>query len=429
MALETSPRKEASPDPAGILSRVTWRLVPFLCLLYAFNILDRSNVGMASLTMQKDLNLSDFVFDLGVGIFYFGYLLFEVPANLLLHHIGARRWIARIMISWGLVSALTAAVSGPWSFYAVRILLGVAEAGFFPGIILYLSYWYPARERARVMAYFMAAIPLAGVLGPPLSGVIMQRLNGVAGLHGWQWMFVLEGLPSVVLGLVTLWRLPDRPGQARWLPAEDRAWLTQTMEHEDTRRQRHGADLRRVLVAPRVWLLIAIYFTVAVGSNASGRYFPRFISDLFPDRGEFEIGLLTAIPSLCAMVGMTLLGAHSDRTGERRGHLAFAAFLAAAGWALAAVTESPWLALVGYCLAQTGMLSMLPTFWALPTAFLGGVAEAGGIALINSVANLGGLSGPVILGQLGKPAMVIILTAGGLLALAARQEPPADGPP
>jgi ACS family tartrate transporter-like MFS transporter len=353
-----------------------------------------------------------------------------VPANLLLHRLGARRWIARILISWGLVSGLTAFVTGPWSFYAVRILLGVAEAGFFPGIILYLTYWFPARERARVTAYFMTAIAFAGVFGNPLSGAIMQLSDGALGLRDWQWLFILEGLPSVLLGIVTLCYLPDRPEQARWLPEHERAWLAQTMKQEDHARQKqHGIDLRRALIHGRVWLLIGIYFTVAVGSNAAGSYFPELIRDLFPQSSKWEAGLLTAIPHVCAMVGMWLLGSHSDRTGERCGHLAFAALLAGSGWTLALFTRSPWLVLAGFCLAQTGMMSMLPVFWSLPTSFLGGVAAAGGIALINSVANIGGLLGPNILGWFGLPAMGTLLAAGGLLALAARQEPLVDRAP
>jgi ACS family tartrate transporter-like MFS transporter len=451
-----------SPLPAPT-AKVRRRLLPFLCLLYIFNILDRSNVGFARLTMLDDLNMSQGVFDLGYGIFYFGYLVFEVPANLLLRRFGARRWIARIMITWGLVSCATLAVTGPWSFYAIRILLGVAEAGFFPGIILYLTYWFPARERARAMALFMTAISFAGVLGNPLSGAIMEYLNGWRGLTGWQWLFLCEGLPSVLLGVVVYFCLPDGPEQALWLtPAERARLLDELHQEEHERRQRHGADLWQALIDRRVWLLICVYFTVAVTSNAAGSYLPKLLSERFsgqsksglaavgastvgllgsplgqgpllaatalppPRVSKFEIGLLAALPHVCAIIGMTLLGAHSDRTGERRGHVALAAFVAAAGWALSFFSSSPWLGLVGFCLAQMGMMSMLPPFWALPTAFLSGVAAAGGIALINSVANLGGLLGPSILGWFGLEAMALTLFAGGLLALCVRQEAAPD---
>jgi ACS family tartrate transporter-like MFS transporter len=416
-----------SPLPAPT-ARVRRRLLPFLCLLYIFNILDRSNVGFARLTMLDDLNMSREVFDLGYGIFYFGYLVFEVPANLLLRRFGARRWIARIMITWGLVSCATLAVTGPWSFYAVRILLGVAEAGFFPGIILYLTYWFPARERARAMALFMTAISFAGVLGNPLSGAVMQYLHGLGGLTGWQWLFLIEGVPSVLLGVVVFYSLPDGPEQAPWLTPAERDWLLERLRQEEQRRRRrHGGDLLRALFDGRVWLLICVYFSVAVGSNAAGSYFPELLRQRFPEQDKFGIGLLGALPHVCAIAGMTLIGTHSDRTGERRGHVALAAFVAAAGWALSFFSSSPWLGLVGFCLAQMGMMSMLPPFWALPTAFLSGAAAAGGIALINSVANLGGLLGPSILGQFGLEAMALTLFAGGLLALCLHQEAAPDG--
>ncbi len=316
-----------TPQPAlspSVLSRVTRRLVPFLCLLYIFNILDRSNVGFARLTMQDDLKMSKEVFDLGYGIFYLGYLLFEVPANLLLRRVGARRWMARIMITWGLVSCATLLVQGAWGFYAVRILLGVAEAGFFPGIILYLTYWYPARERARVMSLFMLGIPVAGILGNPLSGAIMEYMDGQYGVKGWQWLFLLEGIPSVLLGALTLFYLPDSPESASWLTPDERAALLGHLSHEDRYRARHrGDDLLRALVDGRVWLLIGLYFTVAVGSNAAGAAFPQLIKGRFPDENKFVIGLLAALPLVAAIVGMTLLARNSDRTGERRGHVAF----------------------------------------------------------------------------------------------------------
>jgi ACS family tartrate transporter-like MFS transporter len=404
--------------PARVLSKVTWRLIPFLGLLYLFNILDRANAGFARLTMQPDLGMDDRAFDLGYGMFYLGYLLFEVPANLLLRRVGARLWIARIMITWGLISCATMAVTGPWGFTLMRILLGVAEAGFFPGIILYLTFWFPARERARVLALFIAAIPISGIINYPVSGAVMDALHGCAGLTGWQWVFLIEGVPSVLLGFAVLVVLKDGPAQANWLAAEERAWLVERLRQEEhARERRHGSDLRAALVSGRVWFLICVYFTVAVGANAAGAYFPKLIAKEFAGSTKFEVGLLGALPSLCAMFGMIYFGARSDRTGQRRGHVAFTAFLAAAGWALAGLAPFPWLVLAGLCLAQTGMMSMLPCFWALPTAFLSGAAAAGGIALINSVANLGGLMGPAILGEFGLAAMALTLAVGGILAL------------
>ncbi len=399
------------------LAKVARRLVPLVCLLYLLNILDRANVGFARLRMQGDLGLSESTFDLGYGMFYVGYLFFEVPSNLLMRRVGARRWIARIMISWGIISSATMFAHDVWTFYGLRILLGVAEAGFFPGIILYLSYWFPDRERGKMTALFMVAIGLASVFGNPLSGLIMQHLDTVGGLHGWQWLFLLEGVPSILIGLATLRYLTDTPQDANWLSDEERGWLVNRMrQEEESRRTRHNADRLTAMLQGRVWLLIAIYFTVAVGSNASGAYFPKLIQGQFEGLSTLRIGLLSALPHLCAVVGMTLFGISSDRRQERRWHLAAAALIAAAGWATAAWSPSPAVALIGLCLAQTGMMSMLPVFWTLPTAFLTGAAAAGGIALINSVANIGGFFGATILGRFGLWSMAGILLAGGVLA-------------
>jgi MFS family permease len=398
-------------------------LLPWLCLLYVFNILDRGNLGFARLTMERDLGITPEVFNIGYGLFYIGYLLFEVPSNLLLRRVGARRWIARILISWGLVSSLTMFVSNTWSFYMVRILLGVAEAGFFPGIILYLTYWFPARERALATSRFMIAIPLASALGNPLSGAIMEYLNLQMGLAGWQWLFLLEGMPSVLLGIATGFCLPDRPHDAGWLSPQEQAGLAERIRlEEQDRQQRHRADRLRALTDWRVRWLIAIYFTAAVATNAASAYFPSFIQGQFPQAGKLQIGLLSALPYLCAMVGMTLFSASSDRTGRRRRHVVLAALLAAGGWALSALAPCPWLLLLGFCAAQTGMMSMLPTFWTLPTAFLSGTAAAGGIALINSVANIGGFIGPTILGQFGLWSMAITMLAGAALTIGFRPE-------
>lgn len=405
------------------LRKTTRKIIPFLCVLYVFNILDRANVGFARLSMQSDLRLSKELFDLGYGFFYVGYLLFEVPSNLLLRKVGARRWIARIMISWGIISCATMFITGARSFYLLRVLLGVAEAGFFPGIILYLSYWFPDRERARMTAFFMMAIALASVIGNPISGFIMQYLDTVVGLHGWQWVFLLEGIPAVILGVVVLFKLTDRPAHAAWLSAEEREWLVEQMRQEEkTRQDRHGADRLLAMLDWRVWLLIALYSTVAIGSNATGAYLPTLLKDQFARSSTFQIGLLSALPHLAAMGCMALFSASSDRSGERRIHLAMAALLAAGGWALTAVKPSPGLALLGLCLAQAGMMSMLPVFWTLPTAFLTGVAAAGGIALINSVANIGGIFGPTILGRYGLWSMAMILLVGVCLAMCVRQD-------
>jgi ACS family tartrate transporter-like MFS transporter len=375
------------------------------------------------------------------------------------------------------------AVTGPWGFCLLRALLGVAEAGFFPGVILYLTYWFPARERARAVAFFMAASPVTGALGGPLSGAILQFLDGALGLRGWQWLFLAEGAPAVALGFVVLRYLTDRPEQASWLTPEERAWLAEQLGEEEKRRApaptSDGAgdkplsrqpvvtitertqvsesapagggglpDLRlgpreqhvaRPLLAavaePRVWLLILLYFTVAAGSNAMGFYLPKLLTGRFPAASEFRIGLLAAVPNVCAVVCMVLNGAHSDRTGERRWHVALPAFLAAAGWAWVAAEGSPAGSLVALALVQVGIMSMLPTFWSLATSQLSRTAAAGGIALINSVGNLGGFAGPNVLGQsqaltggftTGLLALALLMALGGGLALRVRPAPPAE---
>lgn len=414
------------------LRAVAWRIVPFICLLYILNILDRANVGFARLQMQADLDLSQAAFDLGFGMFYVGYLVFEVPSNLLMKRIGARRWIARIMISWGLISAATMAARDVWSFYALRILLGIAEAGFFPGIIYYISHWFPDRQRARMTAFFMLAISVSSLIGNPISGWIMDHMNEVLGLRGWQWLFLLEGIPTVLIGFTVLYYLDDAPQDARWLADDQREWLIQRMAEEDRlRRKQHGPDKWQAMLQPRVWLLIVTYFSVAIGANAGGAYFPTLVQEQYQQSTNFQIGLLTALPHLCAIVAMSLVGIHSDRTGERRWHFAGSALAATAGWSLVAWAPKPWVALVGLCIAQAGMMSMLPIFWTLPSAFLSGAAAAGGIALINSVANIGGIIGPTILGRFGSWSMAGILFSGAILAIVTIRSslrlPPSEG--
>ena len=417
------------------MRKVTLRLIPFLLLLYICNLLDRGNVGFTKLTMQSDLGMTDAAYGFGAGLFYFGYLVFEVPSNLILRRTGARVWISRIMITWGLVSGATMLVTGVWSFLAVRILLGVAEAGFFPGIIYYLTSWFPTQERTRAVASFMAANAVAGVITNPLSGVIMQYLDQVGGLHGWQWVFLLESIPSVVLGLCVLFYLTDRPGQARWLNPDERSWLAARMDQEEKHReQRHGADFRRALMDPRVWFLILLYFLVAFSSNAGGLYMPELIRNRFPDANQVEIGLLAAAPSVCGLIAMLVNGAWSDRTGKPRLHVAIPALLSSLGWILAAFSSTPVGSLLGLCLGLMGIQSMLAPFWSLPTSFLSGAAAAGGIALINSMGNIGGLLGPGAVGLIhdheqtgsytwGLLVLAATLFLGGILAFFAPHDP------
>jgi MFS family permease len=406
-----------TPDlERSTLRIVTLRIIPFICLLYILNILDRTNVGFARLQMQNDLGLSKATFDFGYGMFYVGYVLFEVPSNLLMRRVGARLWIARIMITWGLISAATMFARDIWSFYALRILLGIAEAGFFPGIILYLSDWFPDRKRAKMTAFFMMAIGLANVFGNPLSGWIMDRFDGHYGLHGWQWLFLLEGLPAVLVGIAVLFYLYDSPSEAGWLSDQQKRWLVDCLADEERNRlEQHGPDRWQAMLQPRVWLLIAIYFTAAVGTNAGGAYFPTLIKEQYQQATNFQIGGLMALPHLCALVAMSLVGISSDRTGERRWHLVGSAVAAAVGWCIVAWSPSPAGTVLGLCIAQAGMMSMLPVFWTIPSAFLTGMAAAGGIALINSFANIGGFFGPWLLGQWGSAAMAVILLAGATL--------------
>ena len=419
---------DASAEETAVLGKVTRRLIPFLFLLYVINILDRTNIGIAKLRMGEDLGMSDAVFGLGAGLFYVGYWLFEVPSNLILLRVGARAWIARIAISWGIISAAMMFAQGPWSFYALRVLLGIAEAGFFPGIILYLSHWFPQRARGRAVAKFMIAGVVASMIGNPVSGAILQYMDGAGGLRGWQWVFLLEGIPAVVLGFVTLRYLTDRPELATWLTPDERDWLVRRMETEHRElHDREGGDWKAAMVDPRVWLLIAIYSAVAVGDNVFGFFVPTLIKTHFPGMGAFQIGLVAAIPATVAIVAMIAVAVHSDRTGERRWHVAGSAFVAAAGWALVALAPSPWVFVAGLVVTLAGMKSMLPVFWTLPTSMLGGTAAAAGIALINSVANLGGFFGPTGVGKFktqfgtftGALLMVsAVLAVGGVLALA-----------
>jgi MFS transporter, ACS family, tartrate transporter len=413
------------------LAKITLRLIPFMFLLYIVAFLDRVNVGFAALQMNEDLGFSDTVYGIGAGIFFIGYFVFEVPSNLIMERVGARVWIARIMITWGIISSAMFLVRGEASFYVLRFLLGVAEAGFFPGMILYLTYWFPARERARRVALFMTAIPIAGVFGSPLSGALLT-LDGFAGLEGWQIMFLAEGIPAVLLGLVVLRFLPNGPDEAGWLQPEERTWLRGALEQENRIKSEHGEyTTRQALTNGKVWLLSAIYFGIVTSLYGVSLWLPLIIEDI-SGFGTFAVGLLGAIPYLAGAVGMVFLARHSDATGERRWHVAVAAFVGAVGLVLTgAAGSSTVVEMAALTLAALGIYSTLATFWSLPTAFLSGTAAAAGIALINSVGNLGGFVGPYVVGALsdatgsfyaGLLLLAALVLVAGLLALAVRHE-------
>lgn len=408
-----------------LYARVGRRLLPFLFLCYVVAYLDRVNVGFAKLQMQADLRLSDTVYGLGAGIFFLGYFLFEVPSNLLMLRVGARRWIARIMVSWGLLSAAMLFVATPSSFYAMRFLLGVAEAGFFPGVILYLTYWYPAQRRARIVAIFMSGVAVAGVVGGPLSGWIMSHFAGHAGLAGWQWLFLLEGLPAVALGVLTLALLDDGIDDARWLDEQEKALLKHELARDGE--PRAPWSLRHVFGSSRVWILALVYFLFVMGLYGVGFWLPQLIRNSGV-QDVLQIGLLTAVPYGIAALAMIVVARRSDRSGERRWHAALPAFIGAAG--LVASTHyahNPMLALAALSVATAGILSTFPVFWSIPTAMLGGAAAAAGIAMINSLGNLAGFVSPYLVGAIkdathstanGMLLLAASLAAGGALVLA-----------
>jgi MFS transporter, ACS family, tartrate transporter len=380
---------------AAVVRKLTWRLVPFLFLLYIVAYLDRINVGFAALQMRQQLAFTDAVYGLGAGMFFAGYFFFQVPSNLVLQRVGARRWIAVLMVLWGLISASMVFVTGVSSFYALRFLLGAAEAGFFPGVILYLKNWFPARARARTVARFMTAAPLSGVVGGPLSGALLG-LHLTSGLAGWQWMFLIEAIPAVLLGGVTLAYLVDRPEEARWLSNEERDWLGETLRRE--RAEVSGASgAFAALRSGRVWLLALVYFGLNTVSYGVSLWLPTLIRSL-TGVGNFTIGVLSAIPYVAAAGAMVAVGSHSDRSGERRWHTAVPAFAGALALTGAAYSTSVGPAILAISVAVLGVFSMVGPFWAMPTGLLSGAAAAAGIAFINSVGNLGGFVGPYVIG-------------------------------
>ncbi|HEX4410745.1 MAG TPA: MFS transporter [Xanthobacteraceae bacterium] len=408
---------------ARTMGKVSARLVPYLILCYSIAYLDRVNVGFAALTMNKALGLTATMFGFGAGIFFITYFIFELPSNLLLDKFGARKWIARIMITWGLLSGLMAFIpslarstglGNEWTFYTVRALLGFAEAGFFPGIIFYLTLWFPSVYRGRIIGSFMAAIPLSSVIGAPISGMILG-MDGVGGLDGWQWLFIIEAAPAVLLAFVTYFYLTDRPSDAHWLADDERAWLTARLKGERRRREAmHGISVGQAIVNPRVWAMALIYFGVVACNYGVGFWLPQIIKQF--GLTNAMTGWVTAIPYAIGATFMVWYGRRSDEKVERKGHTAIALLIAAAGIAASTLTSNPTLTIIAFSIGACGVFGALPLVWTLPTAVLSETAAAAGIAVINSIGNLSGFFGPYAMGwikdQTGSFAGGLLLIAG-----------------
>jgi ACS family tartrate transporter-like MFS transporter len=389
---------EIEPIERETIRRVTWRLMPLLMLGYFCAYLDRSNVGMAATTMVKYLGFTNAVFGFGAGLFFLGYFIGEIPSNLILNKVGARRWIARILITWGVIAALSGFVWSESSFYINRVLLGLAEAGFYPGVLLYLTWWFPSYYRTRMMGVFQSASVISLFVGPPIGGLLLQ-LQGWGGLEGWQWLFIIEGLPPIIMGFVTWMLLTDRPKDAAWLMPQQRIWLQERLDSEQAQREAvRKYSLGQAFRNPKIWLLTLAY----VGQNGSAYGLVFFLPLIVKGLGVSTdwIGLVSALPYLCAFVAMIYWGYHSDVHGERTWHVAGAALVAAGGLAACVLIGAghPVVTMIALCVAMMGQQSLIPTFWSLPSAMLTGVAAAGGLAMINAVGNLGGWLGPSIYG-------------------------------
>jgi ACS family tartrate transporter-like MFS transporter len=414
-------------EQRAVLRSITLRLVPLLFICYIVAYIDRINVGFAKDhlggvdgPLGVDPSILGNIFGTGAGLFFIGYFLFEVPSNLALQHFGARIWIARIMIVWGIVSMCFIFLNGVTSFYVLRFLLGAAEAGFFPGIILYLTYWFPAKERGKTMALFALGGVAAGVVGSPISGALLE-MDGIAGIPGWKWLFVIEAIPAILLGLVVLLVLPNGPAEARWLKPREKQWLLGTLAEEarlaaGARRTR----LRDAFTCPQVWQLAFLYFLVNVAGYGFEFWLPSIIKK-FTAQSDFVVGTINMIPYIAAGIAMVVVGRNSDRTGERTQHVGMAAFCSAIGFTAAAVLENPYLAIAALTVAFAGQKSTLGPFWALGASALSGTAAAGGIALINSVGNLGGYFGPKLVGvvkdRTGSAVNAMFFLGGAMLLM------------
>jgi MFS family permease len=405
-----------TPHPDGdvrrrALAKIAWRFLPILTIAYVFNYLDRTSVGFAALTMNRDIGLTEYQFGWGAGLLFASYSILEIPSNLILYRFGARRWIARIMITWGVVAAANAFIVGPHSFYIVRLLLGAAEAGFFPGITFFLAAWFPAQYRARVLAWFLVAIPVSSVLGGPVSGLLLQ-LDGLAGLAGWQWMFIVEGLPASIIGCCVLMLLSDRPEDAAWLSGDERAAMAAMLAEEQRDRARHSAW--SAVKDVRVLILTGIQFGYTLGSYGIGIWLPQILRT--HGLSNLAIGFVSAVPYLFASVAMLVWAAFVDRSGRKIPNLTLAFSLATVGFVLSVGWTDLAPALIGLTIALVGVTSARAIFWTVPTSFLSGRGAAGGLAFISTIGSLGGFFGPFMVGWIKQSTGSFIM---GLLAMAA----------
>ncbi len=424
MAISSIASEMVTETNGQVYKKVAWRLVPFLCLCYLAAYLDRVNVGFAKLQMLSDLSFSNTIYGLGAGIFFLGYVIFEVPSNIVLHKVGAKLWIARIMVSWGVIGAAMAFVQTPTQFYVLRFLLGVAEAGFIPGVLLYLTYWFPAAWRGRIIALFLAAIPMSNIIGGPLSGWILKNFGGVAGLAGWQWLFILETIPSILLGIAILLFLDNRVEDARWLSEEEKRVIREDIAQEVS--QSTHVNAMHALKSTRVWLLGLTYFCIASSIYIASFWMPTLIKQLGVS-DPLEIGWLTTIPYSVAIVAMVATNISADRLRERRWHTAIPCLLTAIGLALCATPDYGLVvAMMALTLTAAGASSAQASFWSLPSTFMTGAAAAAGIALVNSLGNIAGMASTSLVGWLtdltGSPSsslylFAVLLVIGAILVL------------
>jgi ACS family tartrate transporter-like MFS transporter len=392
----------AVPIATRTIQKLRIRLLPFLFLLYVIAYLDRINIGFAALTMNKDLAIASQQFGLLAGIFFFGYFIFEIPSNLMLHKIGARIWIARILIMWGVVAVLTGLVRTVHQLYVLRFLLGLAEAGYFPGIVLYLTYWFRQREQAQAIALLLTGMPFTSVAGAPLSGLILDHVHWL-GISNWRWLLVLEGIPAIACGVLTYFLLPSRPAEAKFLTEDEKGWITKELEHEERQRQAaHKISAMRALANARVWHLACIGFTLNIGMYTLSFWLPQLVKSRSSGYSNVVVGLLVMIPNLVALLVMVLVSRSSDRTLERRYHAAIPAIIAGIALVSLSVAGSTFSSIALLSFAALGIYSVYGPFYSLPSKFLSGFAAASGIALISSVANLGGFAGPYAIGWIGQ---------------------------